>query len=257
MIKSKIGQNFLIDKKVAEREIEYACINNHDVVLEIGSGKGIITRLLAERAKKVIAIEMDQKLFNEIKIDLPKNVLLINDDFLKIDFDNSLKFNKVVSNIPFYISSQITFKLLKIGFSLGILIYQKEYAKRMVAPSGGKIYSRLSVNIYYKSKCKILETINKSNFYPEPKVDSCIVELIPRKNPPFQVLNEELFFNVTRKLFNQRRKKIKNIIKLNKIELKNIPYGNQRVEDLRPEQIGEISNYLFMTKQNYHKNNYN
>jgi len=150
--KGKIGQNFLIDKKVAERELEYASIEKNDVVLEIGPGKGIITKLLSEKAQKVIAIEIDEKLVSELKEFLPDNVLLISGDALKVDFDLLPKFNKIVSNLPFHISSPITFKLLDFDFSLAVLIYQKEFAERMVAKSGSKDYSRISVGVYYRSK---------------------------------------------------------------------------------------------------------
>jgi len=244
--KGKIGQNFLIDKKVAERELEYASIEKNDVVLEIGPGKGIITKLLSEKAQKVIAIEIDEKLVSELKEFLPDNVLLISGDALKVDFDLLPKFNKIVSNLPFHISSPITFKLLDFDFSLAVLIYQKEFAERMVAKSGSKDYSRISVGVYYRSICEIMETVHRSLFIPQPKIDSCIVRLQPRSSPPFFVLDEKFFFDLTRELFNHRRKKIKNTIKkVYKIELEDIPFQNRRVEEISPEQIGELSDFLF------------
>jgi len=244
--KGKIGQNFLIDKKVAERELEYASIEKNDVVLEIGPGKGIITKLLSEKAQKVIAIEIDEKLVSELKEFLPDNVLLINGDALKIDFDLLPKFNKIVSNLPFHISSPITFKLLDFDFSLAVLIYQKEFAERMVAKSGSKDYSRISVGVYYRSTCEIMETVHRSLFIPQPKIDSCVIRLQPRSSPPFFVLDEKFFFNLTRELFNHRRKKIKNTIKkVYKIEYEDIPFQSRRVEEISPEQIGELSDFLF------------
>jgi len=244
--KGKIGQNFLIDKKVAERELEYASIEKNDVVLEIGPGKGIITKLLSEKAQKVIAIEIDEKLVSELKEFLPDNVLLISGDALKVDFDLLPKFNKIVSNLPFHISSPITFKLLDFDFSLAVLIYQKEFAERMVAKSGSKDYSRISVGVYYRSICEIMETVHRSLFIPQPKIDSCVVRLQPRSSPPFSILDEKFFFDLTRELFNHRRKKIKNTIKkVYKIELEDIPFQNRRVEEISPEQIGELSDFLF------------
>jgi len=246
MTKRKIGQNFLIDLRVSKREVEYANIKKDDVVLEIGPGKGIITKLLAEKAQKVIAIEIDENLVHDLRGILPDNVLLIKDDALKVNFKTLPKFNKIVSNLPYNISSPITFKLLDCDFNLAVLIYQKEFAERMVAKTGSKDYSRLSVGVYYKSQCEIMETIPKTCFYPQPKVDSCVVRLLPRMSPPFSVLDEKFFFDLTRELFNHRRKRIKTTIReLYGSEFDNIPYQNMRVEKIRPEQIGELSNFLF------------
>jgi len=252
-MKKKIGQNFLIDKKVAEREIQYAGINKNDVVLEIGPGTGILTTLLAEKAQKVIAIEIDNRLVSKLREFLPDNVILIHGDALKIDFDTLPRFNKIVSNLPFQISSPITFKFLSCDFSLAVLIYQKEFADSMVARSGSKNYSRLSVGIYYKACCELVEAISKTCFYPQPKVDSCVVRLSPRESPPFSVLDETFFFDLTRELFNHRRKKIKNT--LNKLydgmQFENVPYLESRVEELTPEQIGELSNVLFKLQRKH------
>lgn len=244
-MKQRLGQIFLIDKKVAEREVNYAYISHSDTVLEIGPGQGFLTKLLAEKAKKVVAIELDKNLVNNLKHSIPDNVELIHGDALKVDFETLPKFNKIVSNLPFQISSPITFKFLDYTFSLAVLIYQKEFADRMIATPNSKDYSRLSVGIYYKTKCELLETIPKTCFKPQPKVDSCIIRLIPRKHPPFSVIDEKFFLNLTKNLFNHRRKKIKNIIAdIYDIPLKDVPYLNKRVEDLTPKQIGELSNTI-------------
>jgi len=244
MIK-KLGQNFLIDHHVVEREVAYAQITKDDVVLEIGPGKGILTTELAEKARKVIAIEIDKQLVEHLHKVVPRNVELIHADALKIDFTALPTFNKIVSNLPFQISSPITFKFLENRFGMAVLIYQKEFADRMVAKPGTKDYSRLSVSTYYRAKCELLEIVSKTLFYPQPKVDSCMIRLTPRSSPPFSVVNESFFFDLTNKLFNHRRKKIKTT--LNKIYErldKDIPYLDKRVEELAPEQIGELSNIL-------------
>ena len=243
----KTGQNFLINKKVAEREVEYAGVNKDDVVLEIGPGRGILTTLLAERAQKVIAIEIDGQLISKLRPFLPDNVVLIHDDALKVDFETLPKFNKIVSNLPFQISSPITFKFLGCNFSLAVLIYQKEFADRMVASPGSKHYSRLSVGVYYKAQCELIETISKTCFYPQPKVDSCMIMMSPRESPPFSVLDEAFFFDLTRELFNHRRKKIKNTLNelYDSTQLDEVPYLDKRVEEITPEQIGELCNVLF------------
>jgi len=245
MIK-KLGQNFLIDHQVAEREVAYAQITKDDVVLEVGPGKGILTNKLAKKAKKVIAIEIDKQLIEHLYKIIPQNVELINGDALKVDFATLPTFNKIVSNLPFQISSPITFKFLEDKFDVAVLIYQKEFADRMIAKPGSKDYSRLSVGTYYRAECKLLENVPKALFNPQPKVDSCMIQLTPRTSPPFSVTSESFFFDLTNKLFNHRRKKIKTILcKIYGQLDKDIPYLNKRVEELTPEQIGELSNILF------------
>ncbi len=244
MIK-KTGQHFLIDECVAEREVDYAGICKDDVVLEIGPGTGIITRFLAAKAQRVLAVEIDKYLVQQLQNNMSKNVILMHGDALKVDYKQLPKFNKIVSNLPFQISSPITFKLLEHDFSLAVLMYQKEFAERMVAEPHSKQYSRLTVHLYYKAICEILETVPKTCFNPQPKVDSCIVRLKPRKTPPFNVEDEQFFLSLTKKLFNHRRKKIKNILsETQRNSLGSTPYLNQRVEELFPEEIGKLSNLL-------------
>ena len=244
-MKKKLGQNFLIDKKVAEREINYADIKHNDIVLEIGPGRGILTNIISKKAKKVIAIELDKKLLDDLKNNVDKNVELLHADILNVDFSKLPRFNKIVSNLPFQISSPLTFKIFKYNFELAIFIYQKEFAERMIATVGNKSYSRLSVNIYYRSICEILEYVPKTCFDPEPKIDSCIVKIIPRKNPPFEVYNEKLLFDIINLLFIHRRKKIITILdKKFKKYIEKLPYIDKRVEELTPEQIGKLTNKL-------------
>jgi 16S rRNA (adenine1518-N6/adenine1519-N6)-dimethyltransferase len=245
MVKQHFGQHFLIDLSVANREVEYAKLTKEDVVLEIGPGKGVITCLLAEKAKQVIAIEIDQRLVNKLKPTLPENITLISGDALSVDFQMLPRFTKIVSNLPFEISSPITFKFLKFSFTTAILIYQKDFAKRLVALPGKKEYSRLTVGVTYKAHCQILEDISRRSFSPVPKVDSSIVELTPHKKPLFNVENEQFFFELTKQLFNHRRKKIRYMIKALYGNLEQLPYLDQRVEELTPEQIGDLSNVLW------------
>ena len=243
---SKLGQNFLIDKQIALKEIESANLKKNDIVLEIGPGNGILTQLLAEKVKKVIAIEIDKNLVRKLKDILPQNVLLINNDVLNVDFKKLPRFNKIVSNLPFQISSLITFKFLEYEFDIAILIYQKEFAERMVAVPGNKNYSRLTVGVYYKAYCEALDVISKNCFYPVPKVDSQIIRLKPRNSPPFQVCDEVFFFDFIRVLFNSRRKKIKTTLKLfYDLEMKSDYYSEKRVEQLTPDEIGHLCNKVY------------
>lgn len=261
------GQYILMDEKVMGRLINYADLKGKQTVLEIGPGLGGLTLNLAKKTNKVVAIEKDPRLYSYLKNKIPQNVELINADVMKIAFPD---FDIVVSNLPYQISSPVTFKLLEYGFEKALLMYQKEFAERMTAECGDKNYSRLSVNVYYRAHCKILEFVSRKAFYPIPEVDSAIVELIPRE-PPFSVVSEKNFFKVLESLFAQRRKKIKNSLEgfvakeLRKIEAHNksaikdiiqsLPFINERVERLSPEKIGELADCLYLLI--YPKEKYN
>lgn len=244
---TKLGQNFLIDNNIVEKQIRYADICSDDVVLEIGPGKGILTKALAEKAKSVIAVEIDSLLYSSLKESLPDNVVLIHNDILKVDSDQLPHFTKIVSNLPFQISSPVTFQLLEYSFCKAVLMYQKDFAYRMVAKVGSKQYCRLSVGLYYKTFCRVLCDVSRNCFYPVPKVDSSIVELIPREKPAFDVVDEQFFFNLVNVLFMHRRKKIKNTLSALYKSVEDIPFLSHRVEELSPEQIGLLSNILYNT----------
>ncbi|MEW5994653.1 MAG: rRNA adenine N-6-methyltransferase family protein, partial [Candidatus Zixiibacteriota bacterium] len=145
------GQHLVMDPALLERMVEYGEISQEDTVLEIGAGVGNITELLARRAGKVIAVEKDARLYRLTKARLRKtrNVELVLGDALKIPMP---EFNKVVANIPYSISSDLTFSLLERPFKLAVLMYQKEFARRLVAEPGSDDYGRLTVNVYCKAK---------------------------------------------------------------------------------------------------------
>lgn len=129
---------------------------------------------------------------------------------------------------------------------------QREFAERMVARAGTKDYGRLSVGVYYRADCKIMIDVPRTAFWPQPKVDSCVVRLVPR-DPPFEVVDEEAFFEVTKVIFSHRRKKIMNSLALRghqldarflRAPLDTLPYGSKRPEELSPEMIGELTNAI-------------
>jgi 16S rRNA (adenine1518-N6/adenine1519-N6)-dimethyltransferase len=244
MVRQRYGQHFLTDYSVARREVAYAALTRVDVVLEIGPGRGIITQLLAQQARHVIAIEIDRRLADHLQKILPSNVVVITQDALSVDFHQLPRFTKIVSNLPFEISSPITFKFLDVSFRKAILIYQRDFAERLVASPGTKQYSRLSVGVYYKAFCRLLEDVPRICFSPPPAVDSCMVELIPREKPPFTVKDESFFLRLTSQLFMHRRKKIRFTVKSLPRFSESLPYLEKRVEELTPEQIGELSDLL-------------
>jgi 16S rRNA (adenine1518-N6/adenine1519-N6)-dimethyltransferase len=246
-----LGQNFLIDPKIINAQMKFANLSKKDTVLEIGAGLGTLTLALASAVRKVIAIEKDLRFVGYLKTILPENVEVIEGDALELDWP---EFDKIVANLPYQISSPLTFKLTDQKFQSATLMYQLEFADRIVAMQGSKKYGRLTVNLNYHFESRILMEVNKKSFYPLPKVDSAIVQLVPRK-APFEVRDKDLFFKLVNVVFNQRRKKIRNSLK-NKSHvfnlpgdkfnnlLKEIPYQNNRPEDLSPQQLADLANMM-------------
>jgi len=255
----KLGQCFLKDKNIVKKAVDTANINKNDIVLEIGLGEGILTKELAKYAKKVYVIELDRRLepFAEAVLNEYPNVEVIWNDALKIDL-NELNFNKIVANLPYQISSPITFKLLKTDFDVAVLMYQYEFAKRMVAKEGTKEYGRLSVAVQYNADVEFICKVPPSAFSPKPKVDSAIVK-ITKREPLFKVEDEEFFENVLRALFQHKNKTVKKAlvnssheIGLNRDELKNMLTNlegrfdlNERVFKLSLKKIVELSNLIY------------
>lgn len=262
-LNKNLGQNYLIDKNKRDQIINFGNISKNDVVLEIGTGIGTLTIELAKRAKKVIAIEQDQNICNilaeRLKNEKIDNVELINDDALNVDFP---KFNKIISNLPYQISSPITFKFLDYDFDLAILMYQKEFAQRMNGTVGSKNYSRLSAMLYFKCNVETLTDVSSESFIPKPKIDSRVIKLTPKENiiSDFDYKN---YSNFTKALFQHRNKKIKNALidsrhiinnidkkvlknRLNSIESSEInEYLSKRIVELKPEEILFISKELY------------
>jgi 16S rRNA (adenine1518-N6/adenine1519-N6)-dimethyltransferase len=205
----RLGQNFLTDEEVAHRQVALAEPLGDDIVLEIGPGLGVLTEPLLEKSRQLVAVEKDSRLAAYLRERFPRLNLVIG-DALEVGIP---AFNKVVSNLPFEISSPITFKLLDEGFQKGILMYQKEFAERLVAREGQKAYSKLSVVVSYHADARIVETVPKEKFYPEPKVDSAVVEIVPR-DPPYRIEDEGHFLRLVDALFKHRRKKMGNSVLL-------------------------------------------
>ena len=240
--KSK-GQNFLTDDRVAQRHVDYACIEKGDRVLEVGPGLGILTSKLIEISDDVTCIELDEILAEHIRNTYGDRLKLIEGDAVKVPFP---EFDRFVSNLPYSVSTPIIFKLLTYDFKKAVVMVQKEFADRMTAPVGSTEYSRLTVNLFYKADCRILENVPASRFKPKPKVDSALVEIVPRK-APFDVLDEKTFFRVTEVAFNHRRKKIGTALKNARMIEKDweLPYLDDRIETLTPAQIGELADRVY------------
>lgn len=199
----KLGQHFLEDVAVISRIVEYADLGEQDQVLEIGPGPGNLTSGLAARAGSVYAIEIDADLAYQLAGQHP-NVHVVSADALKVDLPLC---NKIVSNLPYQISSAITYRLLSMPFEKAILMYQWEFARKMVAKAGSKDYGRLAMTVGFFCQVEILEKVSKMAFRPVPQVDSAIVRLLPRKDRPEGEASD--LIRLAEGLFNNRRKKVK------------------------------------------------
>ena len=229
--------------------VELANVSADDVVLEVGAGLGHLTELLSQKAQKVYAIELDKRLYHYLanKFRDVKNVSLILGDVLKI---NLPRFNKVVSNLPFSISTEFTIKLLTNpkGFHLAVLTYQREVALRMVATPGSQDYGRLSVVTQLLSDVQVAMGVPRSSFYPPPEVDAAIVVLKPKPHP-LQAKELSEFANFVALLFSQRRKLVEKAVsvvfhKILKLRVNEeqvskalVSLRGKRVFELTPEEL--------------------
>ena len=247
-----LGQNFLIVPDIIERNVERAGLSEKDTVLEIGPGLGVLTKELSERAGKVYAIEKDRRMIEILRKEYNRsNVELIEGDAVRIDWP---EFNKMVSNLPYQISSPVTFKLLKHEFERAVLIYQLEFAERMIAKPGDRNYSRLSLMVQAKANVELVERIGRGAFWPRPKVDSAVVIIEPKPRNERVELDE----NLVKALFQHRRSTVasalkksahmlgveKKRIKAIRDILNSVPYGEKRVFQLRPDEVVDIEEYL-------------
>ncbi|MGH4117813.1 16S rRNA (adenine(1518)-N(6)/adenine(1519)-N(6))-dimethyltransferase RsmA [Clostridium sp.] len=218
--KKGLGQNFLIDDSVLEDVVDGAEVNDEDFIIEIGPGFGTLTRALLKRAKKVCAIELDEKLFPILEEELKdfNNFELIHKDALKVDFNELMgdeKSVKLVANLPYYLTTPIIVNLLTKGYnfkSLTIMI-QKEVGVRIDSEPNCKAYGAFSILVQYYCDTKILRLVPPSSFLPQPKVESIVIRLDRLAEPKVKVKDEALFFSIVRQSFNMRRKTLWNGVK--------------------------------------------
>jgi 16S rRNA (adenine1518-N6/adenine1519-N6)-dimethyltransferase len=217
MKRSRLGQNFLLDPSIAERIVEASGISKGDTIIEIGPGHGIMTRLIADKARELIAIELDNNLFDNLKKEFIayNNITLINMDVMDYDFSQLEPF-KVIANIPYYITTPIIFKLIEEENKMQsmTLTIQKEVAERIAAPPGNKQYGVLSLMVQYYGKSDILFTIPAGAFKPKPKVDSAVIKIEKHLKPPVDVVSENAFRRVIKTSFANRRKMLQRIVYL-------------------------------------------
>lgn len=249
--KKRLGQNFLVDNAVIDRIIEAASISPDDTVIEIGAGAGFVTEKLAQKAKRVIAIELDEDAVAELK-KLPfDNLEVVHRDILKTNFSDIMDSPvKVVANIPYYITSPILAHLLgeidqpewknRELISEIVLMVQYEVAKRIVANenSPAKEYGLLSILVNYWCETEFICKVKAGSFYPAPKVDSALVRLVIRKEPTIKTDNPALFKKITKAAFGTRRKNIKNALTSGGFEQEKVSYALQKL-GIDPNTRGE------------------
>jgi len=216
-----LGQNFLINPSVCPRMAD-ACGCEQIGVLEIGPGVGVLTRELASRAKRVVAVEIDMRLKPVLAETLAgyDNVHILWDDLLKLNLADLIaaQFGDlpvcVCANLPYYITSPILMQLLesRIPFTSIVTMVQKEAAQRICAPPGTRQCGAVSLAVSYFSQPEVLLHVSKGSFLPAPKVDSAVISLTPHPNPPVNVDSEQQFFALIRAAFNQRRKTLPNAV---------------------------------------------
>lgn len=242
----------MVESTIFQRMAEYASLSRNDVALDIGAGMGFLTRFLAAKCMCVLAVESDARLVKvlreELK-DLP-NVKIFKDDVLEARIS---QFNKVVSIPPYYISSSVILWLFNKNFECAVLIFQKEFANRLIASVGVEDYGWLTVVTYYYVEVELLDDVPKWMFYPQPEVDSVVVRLKPRA-PPFKLKDAASFRQFVQTLFRKRNRKVKNAVlpfiksrhlasDRNAVKLADsIPFREKRVRELAPEDFGALIN---------------
>lgn len=263
VFRKKFGQNFLIDSHVLDKIVDAAQIGGEDCVLEIGPGIGTMTQCLAERARKVVAVEIDRELIPILQDTLSAydNVTVINRDILKTDIWQLVQEHnqgnpiKVVANLPYYITTPIIMNLLEKHVPLQsiTIMVQREVAERMRVGPGTKDYGALSLAVQYYACPEIVAHVPASCFMPRPNVDSAVVRLTCYPQPPVAVRDEKYLFALIRASFNQRRKTLANALAGGmgiSREQVTVALGEMglpasiRGEALTLEQFAQLSNHL-------------
>jgi 16S rRNA (adenine1518-N6/adenine1519-N6)-dimethyltransferase len=237
--KKSLGQNFLKSKSVVNQIVSASKIKKGDFVLEVGPGQGFLTEDLLAASENVLAIEKDGRLIDVLEEKFAEQIKdndleIFHDDILKFDLGIVFKDYKVIANIPYYITGQIIRKFLtaKNKPSLMTVMVQKEVAQRVVAKDNKESILSLSVKLF--GEPVYVQTVKKNLFSPAPKVDSAILLIDKIKESPFERKEQEvLFFELVKKAFNSKRKKIGTTLKKYEVELKRSKIDtNKRPEDI-------------------------
>ncbi len=268
-VKKQYGQNFLLDENILNKISSTIDNEDDNYIIEIGPGLGFLTNYLANKAQKVLCYEIDYEMIENLSRKSYQNVMIINDDFLKRDIDKDcVKYFGdgnvcLVANLPYYITTPILLKVLEESKKVKkmIVMMQTEVAKRICGSPSTKDYNSLSVLIQYFTLPKILFNVSNKSFYPEPNVESSVVEIKYKEKLEEKAINLEYFLSFNRHIFLQRRKTFLNNISKSydydkkevlKILEKNNIKQDVRSEALSVEQIVKLSNEFY---EKFEKNN--
>jgi len=227
----RLGQHFLTDQEPIAAMLEAARLGPGDCVLEIGPGFGVLTEELCRRAKKVVAVEKDRDMIPVLKstTGVFENICIVEEDVLKLDLellkDQYFKSDfKVVTNLPYYITSPIIMKIVNNRHlvKLAVVMVQKEVGRRLTAAPGGKDYGILSIAVQLHADVDIVCEVDRDAFMPPPKVDSAVVRILFTPEPRVELEDEAAFFKVVEAAFGERRKTIRNSLK-GRLALPGIP----------------------------------
>jgi len=267
--KKQLGQNFLSDPNMAEAIAQSAGVGADDIVLEIGAGLGALTRPLARRARKVIAVEKDRRLISLLKTELAvediDNVSLLEKDILKLDLmaiagDQHADLT-VMGNVPYNISSQILVQIIKARSHIkkAVLMFQKELAQRITSEPGSKSYGRLSVMIHYCASVRTLTEVKARLFYPKPNIDSLVLDISFNRAIKTKAKSEAFLFDTIKAAFSKRRKTLKNSLAGNVLGIDTKTSGQalvdagidpvRRAETLSVEEFVRLSDTLYDCKK--------
>ena len=264
-----LGQNFIVNPSVCPRMAEESGIDENCGVIEIGAGIGVLTAELAKRAKKVVVIEIDTKLLPILDETLKDfdNIEIINQDVLKTDLAALIKekFDEmpvyVCANLPYYITSPVIMTLLesRLPIEAVTVMVQKEAAQRLCAPVGSRDAGAVTVAVDYYADAEKIFDVAAGSFMPAPKVDSSVIRLNVRKQPPIDLSDEKLFFRMVKAVFAQRRKTAANSISAGMSLPKETVYKaieaagyseNVRAESFTLNELASLANEIFtVTRQ--------
>lgn len=218
-----LGQNFLINDEVCPAMADMLSAGDNTGVIEIGPGIGVLTKELCRTAKKVVAIELDKRLFPVLEetLDSCDNLEIVEGDVMKLDLGELIreKFTdckniKVCANLPYYITSPVIMTLLESNLPIDeiVVMVQKEAAQRLCAPIGSREAGAVSVAVRYYGEAEMLFEVGRESFMPSPKVDSAVIKIALHRSELYCVNDEKRFFKLVKAAFSQRRKTLVNSI---------------------------------------------
>mgnify|MGYP001197159231 CR=1 FL=1 len=263
--RKKLGQSFLIDDNIATGIVNSSDIGRDDIVVEIGPGHGVLTSKIVEKARKIIAVEIDRQMVDILREELKNasNLEIIHQDILDYDFAAPLKENshtakvKIIGNVPYGISSQILFRLIEFrdNISSVVCMFQKEVAERITAVPSTKEYGILSILAAMHTIPSTVMHVPASCFYPRPRVDSSVLKMDIRETPLYEVRDSDIFLKVVKCAFAKRRKTLFNNLRgsdlfpsgtqdVQKILDRLCIDGHRRGETLTVKEFGMLSNAI-------------